>query len=363
MKVLHLIPSLDIGGAQRLVHDLSIEQISKGIDVTILVYNICGSVIENDLLSKGVKLHSLNIKNRFSIKIPFKLRKIITQFDVIHCHLFPALYHLALSSRCSEVCTLYTEHSTHNRRRDIKWLRVIEKWIYGRYDAIVTLNDGTGQSLKKWLYPCKRVNFAIIGNGIDTKSFRLNPEDFFYPFCSKGIPILMVSRFTKAKDQSCLIKAISIIKNPNVFVIFAGDGPTINDCKALAKEMGVENRCLFLGNRTDIACLINKCHICVQSSNWEGFSLTALEGMAAGKPVIASNVDGMRELVLGAGLLFEAGNFNELANDIELLLSDETLYRTTAISCLNRAHEYDISKAAYKYINLYKQLLYKKSLY
>ena len=93
------------------------------------------------------------------------------------------------------------------------------------------------------------------------------------------------------------------------------------------------------------------------SSHYEGFGLTSVEGMASGKPFIASDVDGLREVVEGAGFLFKHGDYKQLSNIILELTQNADLYNTVAEKCFHRARQYDISKMVDGYMSVYQNLL------
>ena len=357
MKILHVISSLEIGGAQRIVHDLALSQISSGNNVSVIVYNFSESILEQQLIAAGATVISLKLQNIYSFGSIIKLHKIIKGYDIIHVHLFPSLYHVAFASIGTKAHIVYTEHSTYNRRRSKKFLKPIEKFIYNRYCCIVSISQSTQSALTKWLRPKDSSKFHIIHNGIDFNSYYNAPtksiEDLFG---RSGIPILMISRFVPSKDQCTLIKAIRLINNPNVFIAFAGDGDLIERAKLLSKELGVSDKCVFLGNRNDIPLLIKASSIGVQSSHWEGFGLTALEFMAAGKPVVASSVDGLKQVVGGAGEIFNTADEISLAEKINTLLIDSKYYKSVVSKCIIRAKEYDISIMAHEYNNIYESL-------
>ena len=111
----------------------------------------------------------------------------------------------------------------------------------------------------------------------------------------------MVARFSEQKDQPTLIKAIKELPE-NVHLLLIGEGTLKQKNENLAKEIGVSDKVHFLGFRNDVERILKTVDIVVLSSNWEGFGLAAAEGMAAGKPVIASKVEGLREIVDGYGL-------------------------------------------------------------
>jgi glycosyltransferase involved in cell wall biosynthesis len=103
--------------------------------------------------------------------------------------------------------------------------------------------------------------------------------------------------------------------------------------------------------------LLESSDLIVLSSHWEGLSLSSIEGMASGRPFIASDVEGLREIVGGAGVLFPHGDSKTLAQKIQWLCENPDEYRAVARRCQARAQQYDISIMAQKYSDLYKSLV------
>ena len=166
----------------------------------------------------------------------------------------------------------------------------------------------------------------------------------------------MIARFTKQKDHKTLIKAMSLLEN-NYILSLVGEGANLKKIKALAKELSLEKRVHFLGFRNDIAELYRNHDNFVLSSHWEGFGLVAVEAMASGLPVIASNVDGLRDVVKGAGLLFEPKNEKELVKIITNVATDMQLKKKLITNGLSRAKKYDIKNLKNKTLSLYKNIL------
>ena len=123
----------------------------------------------------------------------------------------------------------------------------------------------------------------------------------------------------------------------------------------MQNRLYIKKDIIFWGNRADIPQMLRTSDIVVLSSHWEGFGLAAVEGMAAGKPVIASDVDGLREVVKNAGLLFHPGDVDELASLIMHLSKDASFYEQTAMRCRMRALNYDIGKMMEGYKNVYER--------
>ena len=129
----------------------------------------------------------------------------------------------------------------------------------------------------------------------------------------------------------------------------------------MAERLGVSARAHFLGMRSDIDRLWSIADVGVMSSQWEGFGLAAVEGMAYAKPVIASNVPGLADVVQFGELLFTPDDEQALANRVMRLYSDATERQRLGELCKERAQQYDINNMVDSYIDFYNKLLRKKT--
>lgn len=357
MRILHIILSLEIGGAQRLLSDLLPLQ-KQNNEVKLLVFKKVETSFQASIEASGIEIINLDCKSFYNPLIMMRLIPFIKQCDIIHVHLFPTLYWVALATcKCKGVKLVYTEHSTHNKRRDKTLFRPIERYIYSKYDKLISISQQTQDSLMKWLKvkPGNR-HFVVIENGVNLSAF-----SSVVPVTTNKKQIIMVSRFAQMKDQETVIRAMTDI-NEDAELILVGDGPNKEHCEEVVRELGLTDRVQFLGARGDISELIAQAYIGVQSSIWEGFGLTAVELMAAHKPVVATNVDGLKQVVEGAGCLFEVGDTKALAFHINEMLRNKCLYTTLADQCYERAKYYDISRMAVCYQKVYEELFAHKRL-
>lgn len=345
MKILHVITSLEIGGAQRLLSDLIPLQ-AKTEEVTLLVYERVHNDFERKVSAVGVNIISMDEHNFHNPGVVLKMRKIFKEYDVVHAHLFPTVWWASLAARGLKVKMVYTEHSTSNSRRGKWYMRPVEQFMYARYNKIISISQQTQDALCSWLGSADE-RFVVICNGVDTARFASVKK----PVIPKSL--IMVSRFASSKDQETVIRAMQQI-DPEATLRFVGDGENLEHCKQVAAELGLTDRVQFLGARSDVADLVAESYIGIQSSNWEGFGLTAVEIMASGKPIIGTEVDGLKQVIEGAGETFHVGNDNELAVKVNYLLSNEEYYTNVSIRCKERASKYDITVMAKGYLGIYK---------
>ena len=361
MKILQVITSLQTGGAEKLIVDIAPLLRSHGHEVEIAILNGEDTPFKGMLQKQGITIHDLSIGGSvYSISHVFKLCKFFSSFDIIHTHNFTPQYFAAFArflSRGKAKCVT-TEHNTHNRRRDIAIFKPIDHIVYKQYESIICISEKAEDNLKQYLK--RKKNIRTICNGIalshfkesvglDKKSaFGLSDDDFI---------LIQVAGFREQKDQDCLIRALTHLPQ-HVHAVFLGDGVRRATCEALAHELAVFDRCHFLGVRTEVAQLLKGADIAVNSSHWEGLPLSTVEGMAAGLPVIASDVDGLKQLVDGAGLLFDVSNERQLAQLVSRLMEDNQLYTETSAKCLERAQDYDINTMVEAYEAEYKRVLH-----
>ena len=362
MKVLQVVNSLGFGGAEKLVVEMSILLKKAHVDVEILLINRSFMEYERELQENKIIVNSLDVNHFYNPVVICKLMKYMKVYDLIHVHLFPMQYWVVLAKLLSfsSIPLITTEHSTDNRRRHILGFRILDRIIYKYYCKIISISSETQNELCHYLKQTDS-RFLVINNGINVDNYRASSayikEEFLHVDSSIKI-VTMVGLFRQAKDQDTLIRALKYL-NENVHLVLVGAGERENILKSLVCELNLEKRVHFLGRRKDVAAIMQMSDIIVQSSHWEGFGLAALEGMATGKPVVASNVSGLADIVKGAGLLFSPHHEKQLAEILSRLLSDAGFYAKISNCCFQRAQLFDQSRMIQAYINIYKSVISK----
>lgn len=360
MRILHVINTLKTGGAEKLISEIVPLMIKEGLEVEVAVFIGGDTPLLSSLINNGVIVHVF--KKSGSVYNPihiFKLRKLIYKFDIIHTHnTSPQIFGAIASYKHKSKKFITTEHSTNNRRRGNFLLKVLDLWMYHKYDKIICISEQVRCLLKNHI-PKLKQKLITINNGIDISKFHnatpidITPKNKFI--------ICMVAGFRYQKDHETAIKAMSIL-NPQKYELWlVGDGERRNAIENLITILGCKENIQLLGIRNDIESILKTADVVLQSSHIEGFGLAAVEGMAAGCPVIATNVPGLAQVVDGAGILVPPKDYKELAKTIEALANNQVLYKEVAKKCFDRAQHFTLETMVNNYIKIYISLINKES--
>ncbi|MDY4812766.1 MAG: glycosyltransferase family 4 protein, partial [Ruminococcus sp.] len=287
-----------MGGGQNLLISLAGEQQRRGNDVTVLqLVKSEDPTVSDKITARGVKvLWVVEHGSPYSPSLIFKVMPYLTRgkYDIVHVHLFPALYWVGFAKllKIKTAPIVYTEHSTKNNRRTNFFLRNVDKFIYQNcYKRIIACAD---KALETYLQVYPNIKHACaINNGVDT---RINAEAEPYTkrellgINEDNFVVTMVASFLFMKRQDTIVEAIS--KLPEKFhAVFVGGNKTdegLLKVKKLAEDLQVADRVHFLYLRPDVPRILKTSDVVMMSSEHEGLSLSSIEGMAAGKPFVAT---------------------------------------------------------------------------
>lgn len=363
MKILQVINNLNTGGAEKLILEtvpLFNKEENIKMDIAVLngfEYPFLKALKKLDCCSI-ITLGNKSVYNPFSI---FKIIPLLKKYDLIHVHIFPSLYWVAIAKLISfsKIKLVYTEHSTSNNRRKRLLFKIIDKFIYSFYSKIITISPEVDTNIKQHL-KFNETKFNLIQNGVNLdviKEVKAIPKHKLSPSINKdSFIVTQVSSFRYPKDQKTVIKSLKDL-DENIILVLVGDGPVRSECENLVENLGLTRRVVFLGIRMDVIGILKASDVIILSSHHEGLSLSSVEGMASGKPFVASDAPGLGDIVRNAGILFPINDHIKLSEIINRLLKDKAYYNQTVKHCLNRAKDYSINNTITKEINLYKSLL------
>ena len=295
--------------------------------------------VDVDLINKDINIYNipfsrnpLNIKNYKAFKELIKIQE-QNQYDIIHVHTpVASVYGRLLKVKFPKLKTIYTVHGFHFHKGApfINWAIYypIEKIMSKFTDEIITINEEDYEMAIT--FDIDKVH-KLNGVGVDFDSY--NSDAFIKDnireklgLSNDDFVILMIAEVNKNKNHKQIIEAVKILKSRNidVKVVCAGDGVLLESIKEEVKKENLDKDILMLGFRTDIDELIASCDVGVLMSYREGLPKNIMELMAGKKPVIGTNIRGIRDLVVDGcnGFLVKVGDYEDTAKKIEVLKND-----------------------------------------
>jgi glycosyltransferase involved in cell wall biosynthesis len=348
MKVLHLLDTLNRGGAEMQALDVCRNASRFGIDLSLAAMK--GGAMEEDFRASGVDFIKLNRRFPVDLFLASELRKIIKEraIEIVHGYQAVEGLHLYLASRgLKNVKKVLSFQGFLTDKKN----RLALKFLIPRMDANVTVSRG----LKKWHSEKDKLNvenFQVIYNGADAK--RLEPSGKSLreelDLNKDSLLIGMVGNFYRAarKDQLTLCKSLPRVfaEIENAHCVFAGkieDGAEDKaaDCINFCIENNITERVHFLGARGDIPDVLAALDVFVFSSLHEGLPVAVSEAMLAGVPMIVSDIEPLLEATDGGKFaeVFEVKNAEALSEKILKLLKDARKREDLAKSAREFARE------------------------
>lgn len=323
-----------------------------GHEVNVCLFDGVETNFTKSLRENGINIISFskdcNVYNPLFI---IKLARLMRKYDIVHTHNTACQLFAAIGSYFCKAKCVTTEHSTSTRRRNYPIFRPIDKWMYTRYKGIICISEPSQANLCEYIgdhYPIQ-----VIKNGVNVrKFFDATPIDLGIGDCKK---ITMVAGFRYEKDQPTVIKALNYLPG-DYHVVLVGDGVERDNLEKLVDSLELRERVHFLGLRNDVPNILKSSDVVVMSSHREGLSLSNVEGMCSGHPFVASDVEGLREVTKGYGLLFPHGDSKALADIIMKLCTDASYAKEVSDRCKERAMEYDIQKMVDGYEQVYESI-------
>jgi glycosyltransferase involved in cell wall biosynthesis len=212
---------------------------------------------------------------------------------------------------------------------------------------------------------CKEDKFALIYNGIRLENFE-QPVDRRAVCLELGLDpeckiVGMIGRLDKQKNPLDFIRAAAIVADnyPKVQFVIAGDGVLRPECESLIKELNLAGKFFLLGYRSDINRIYPILELTTLSSLWEGLPVVFQESMIAGKPIVANDVDGARDVIIDGktGYLVTPHQPQELADRILTLLNNKKLCDQMGVTAKQHAKKYSSENMIKQIVSLYIELL------
>lgn len=303
----------------------------------------------------NIEFYSKNPFAKNNISAYKKLKKVVEEnnFDVVHCHtpivaVFTRM--ICKKYRKKGLKVIYTSHGLsynfYSSWKTKKVYRLIEKYFSKYTDGIICINEEDYNEFIKM--KCKKV-YKINGVGSDINRYsNVNIDTNIYKE-KLGIPlnkkvVLSIGELSKRKNHQIIIRALSMLnKDEYVYVICGREilrGGTLKELKDLSANLGVN--VLFLGQRSDIPEILHCADICAMPSIREGLGMAGIESLAAGVPIVGSDVQGIKDYVINGKTGYVCGPFEveSFAKNIDRL-STEICIKDYSIECMKIVKKFD----------------------
>lgn len=372
IKVMHLIDGGFIGGGQ--IQTLSLcRNLNKEKFHSIVCANPKGGFKEA-VYKNGFEFVEIELPKVFRTKYLTELERKVERenINILHAHggvagMYARFMKKNYICRAKVIHTIHGIHYIHSKNILRKYSSLfIEQYLAEHCDGYICETESDFESAKrlKIINPMKTI---IINNGINTEKYKAEIKDDStrkqLGIQNDDFIIGNVSRFDEQKNQKILIKSMPDILSsiPEAKLVLVGNGKLLEECKKIAKSLGISERVIFAGERNDLEKIYPLIDIFIFPSLWEGLSLTLLEAMASGRCIIAGRIPSNMEIINDGenGLLFSPNSKNELLEKILALFNDIEMRKKLSNNARKSSIKYDEKEMTLKtgefYLNILNQ--------
>jgi glycosyltransferase involved in cell wall biosynthesis len=378
IRVVQVVLSLCIGGTEKIVFDLSRKMHGDRFHTHVLCLDEIGEFGEILRTKEGISVESLGRRPGLDRALVDRLANRIVGIsaDIVHAHHYSPFFYGILATLLARGKTLgslprfvFTEHGIEYPFRR-SWKRCLANPILLRMaDEVTTISRYTSENLVFYEnYP--RQKLRVLYNGIDLEAFS-NGATREAARANLGLPrdanvVAVVARLDPVKNHAMLFRSFKEIEIsvPNAVLLVVGDGPERDRLRALGDRLSPDGKIRFLGSRSDVPDMIRAADIFALPSFSEGMSVTLLEAMAAGLPVVATRVGGNDEVVMHGetGFLVPNDHASEMARRLLQLFGDENLRRRMGQAGRKRAVDFfSTERMVSAFSSLYQDVIARKT--
>jgi glycosyltransferase involved in cell wall biosynthesis len=361
VRIAFCITDLDPGGAERALVQLVIRLDSSRWQPAVFCLSGEGA-LAHDLRAAGISVECLGAQRRTDIAVVWRLARALRQFqpEIVQTYLFHANLAGRIASRLAGV------------KRVVSGIRVAEQrsriplWLDRWTNWLVRTNICVSQAVAEFSISRARLapeKIVVIPNGVDVSKFANATAADLSSF---GIPpgsqvLLTIGRLDRQKDLPTLLEAAALVvpKHRHAHFLLVGEGPERPQIEDTIRDRELGGRVHLAGWRADIPEILAAGCALVLSSRWEGMPNVVLEAMAAGLPVVATQVEGISELVINGhtGLVAPRQSPRDLAAAIQKILMDPVAAKVLGTAGQDRARaEFSWETMVAKYERIYESL-------
>lgn len=371
INILFVIIQMEMGGAEKLIHNITSKLDRNRFNPSIAYF--FGEKAIREFRKLQIPLHHIEKNKKIDLSA-FNRLNLVIKTENIHIvnahHFMPFVYSFYGCKIKNDIKLIYTEHSEWEILNLSKKWTLIGKYLFARTDKIIGVNNAVTNMLsKKFHIPSEKA--LTINNGIDIKNFEKEYEIAQIKNelgIRAGVKIIgIVANFRRIKNHIFLLSAFAKIfsEYSNIHLLMVGQGfkndpeNTENDIIDFIVANNLKGHVSILGYRSDIPRLLSVLDVFCLTSNREGLPISMVEAMAAGKPIIGTNVEGIKNLIIDQknGFLIENNNIEQLKEAILKILNSKELSQKFGYESKRLAYEkYSIEKCVGAYSDAFTSI-------
>ncbi|MBU0477434.1 glycosyltransferase [bacterium] len=365
VRILRIVPSLEMGGVER-----TLTSVLPRLDKTKYKVYVCclfrRDKLANDIESLGIPIIKFRMRARLDfdgryiggiVRLAALIRRM--KIDIVHTHLYRANLAGRIAAKLAVVPVIIAnEHNIDSWKKFPQ--RLSDRVLAGITNKIIAVSEAVKDFYVKKI-GISEDKIITIYNGVDIPKFQtyvnINKKREEFGIKSDDKVITTIGRLHQQKGHVCFLKAAQIIgkKNLNVKFLIVGDGPLKKQLRSMSEDLEISKNVIFAGLREDIPQILAMSDISVLTSLREGFSITILESMAAGKPVVVTDVGGNSEVVKHGetGFIIPPQSPEDLALYSLNLINNQELAKKMGEEAEKRVLNFSIDRMVEKTENLY----------
>ncbi len=366
-KILHVSKVTGIHGMEKHLLDL-LPALAEDYSLRFLILTEQKKPVDTYirlLQDEGIRVEPVSIGCDLDPACLMRVFRCIKAFgpDLVHTHLIHGdLYGITAAWLAGVPCIVSTKHNDDAfRRRPI--IQTVNRMLNRKTGAVVAISDWVCRFAQQveGVDPDKVVTIHYgLADTRTTPDGRKLRADLGYG--DTEIVFGIIARLTEQKGHRYLIDAFAEVyrKNCDVRLLIVGDGELMSELKGRVRQSGVEEAVLFTGYRPDVSELLQALDVFVHPSLWEGFGLSILEAMDAAKPIIATRVSAIPELIedTQSGVLVPPKDVSTLAKAMDAVAADgELRQRLGDTARLRREELFSLERMAAQTKRVYLDLL------
>jgi glycosyltransferase involved in cell wall biosynthesis len=369
MKILHIISSGGMYGAEAVILNMS-RSLNEGSHSSILgVFSNSTSPnlkLHEVATAQGVESYLISCIGQLDRTVPSSIRELAnrTDADVVHAHGYKADIYCYFALRGSSLPLVSTCHTWYDNDLTVSLYGKADRFILRSYAAVVAVSEEVKQRLLKAGVRAEKIH--IVRNGIDLRPFDNAAPSLHDVSSQDHTPIVgLIGRLATEKGVDIFIRAAArvLTELPATKFVVVGEGPDREQLESLIDELQIRKNVFMLGRRDDMPGVYASLDIMVSASRREGLPMAILEGMASSRPVVATAVGAVPNVIVDGrtGLLVPPENVDALASKIVALLNNRTqrdYLGATAKKLIEQ--EFSAERMTEDYLHVYDQAIMTK---